>query len=81
MSSRIFDLSISVPCRDNQAGEAATQIVIAAAKQMHALLAMLAWQGNPRVVLSYTTIQGLVELEILGEQPSSDEVIQKSDSF
>lgn len=70
MTTRLFEFSLSVPCENAEAEAAVTEAVIAVARQLYAVSAMLAWQGKPRLRLSYMSPRtGRVEQTITDETP------------
>jgi hypothetical protein len=68
MTTRLFELSISVPCKDSEAEEAMTRGVEEVSRQLYAMAAMLAWRGNPRIRLTITSSTiGKVTKDVLGD--------------
>jgi hypothetical protein len=76
MTTRLFELTISVPCKDLEAEEAMTKAVEDTARQLYAMAAMLAWRSQPRVRLTITsaTIGKVIKniADLAGDTPPAD---------
>ena len=74
MTTRLFELSVSVPCKDIEAEEGMTKAVEEVARQLYAMAAMLAWRGTPRIRLTITSSTiGKVTTDVLGDAAAEAE--------
>jgi hypothetical protein len=75
----LYELQLSIPCENGEAEDAATEAVVAIAKQMFAMAQLMSHNATPRLKLTYHSARsGKVIVNIKEESPEPFSIISDS---